>query len=93
MNGCTRLDFGRLGKMVRRRVWGQVEDLHVLVRGHGLVLRGRARTYYVKQLAQHAVLGASRLPLVANEIEVAAAPADETWPAPGRRPVGPRRRS
>jgi hypothetical protein len=60
----------QLAAHVHGRVWGQVEGLRLEVRGHGLVLRGRARTYYVKQLAQHAVLGASPLPLVANEIEV-----------------------
>jgi hypothetical protein len=71
MTCCARPDVGRLEEMVRRRVRGQVEDLRVLVLGHGLILRGRAPTYYVKQLAQHAILGASRLPLLANEIEVA----------------------
>ena len=33
-------------------------------------LLGRARSYYAKQLAQHAVFEASRLPLLANAIEV-----------------------
>jgi len=36
----------------------------------GLVLRGRAQTYYAKQLAQHAVVEAAGLPILANEIEV-----------------------
>jgi hypothetical protein len=34
------------------------------------VLRGRARTYYAKQLAQHAVMQATALPILRNEIEV-----------------------
>jgi hypothetical protein len=35
-----------------------------------LVLQGQAHTYYAKQLAQHALLEATRLPIRANEIEV-----------------------
>jgi hypothetical protein len=37
---------------------------------HGLVLRGTSQTYYAKQLAQQAVLAASKTPIVANDIEV-----------------------
>jgi len=39
-------------------------------RGRGLILRGRSRSYYGKQLAQHAVMEAVILPIVANEIEM-----------------------
>jgi len=35
-----------------------------------LILRGRTRTYYAKQLAQQAVMEATALPIRANEIEV-----------------------
>jgi hypothetical protein len=31
---------------------------------------GRVRTHYAKQLAQHAVTGATALPILGNEIEV-----------------------
>jgi hypothetical protein len=55
---------------VRRRVWGRVTDLQVEVVNGGIVLQGRAHTFYVKQLAQQAVFESSRLPLAANEIEV-----------------------
>jgi hypothetical protein len=34
-----------------------------------VVLEGHAQTYYVKQLAQHAVMEAD-LPIIANDIEV-----------------------
>ena len=37
----------------------------------GLILVGRAPTFYVKQLAQHAVKRLTRVPIVRNEIEVA----------------------
>jgi hypothetical protein len=36
----------------------------------GLLLRGYSHSYYVKQLAQHAVMQATNLRIVANEIEV-----------------------
>ena len=52
--------------------WGRrVNDLRLALDGDGLVLRGRAPTYYVKQLAQHAAAEACGLPVRANEIEVA----------------------
>jgi hypothetical protein len=42
--------------------------------GHRLsrlpILQGRALRYYAKQLAQHSVMTATTLPIVANEIEV-----------------------
>jgi hypothetical protein len=51
--------------------WGRrVRDLRLGLHGDGLVLRGRAPTYYAKQLAQHAAAEASGLPVRANEIEV-----------------------
>ena len=55
---------------VRCRLFGRVRDLQLLVRDQGLVLRGHARTYHAKQLAQHAVLETTDLPIRANEIEV-----------------------
>ena len=55
---------------VQCRLNGRVSDLRLLLRGHGLVLQGRARTYYAKQIAQHAVMDATELPILANEIEV-----------------------
>jgi hypothetical protein len=36
----------------------------------GIVLRGRARTYYAKQLAQHAIMTETALSILGNEIEV-----------------------
>jgi len=44
--------------------------LQLVVTDGGLILRGRCRTYYVKQLVQHAVMEASDRPILANEIEV-----------------------
>jgi hypothetical protein len=49
---------------------GRVRDLRLIRRDEGLVLRGLTHTYHAKQLVLSAVLKASPLPVVANEIEV-----------------------
>jgi hypothetical protein len=64
------MEIDRLELHLRVRLSGRVRDLQVLGRDNGLVLQGRSRTYYGKQLAQHAVMEATALPIVANEIEV-----------------------
>jgi len=56
---------------IQCRLGGHVRDFRVRQRGHGLVLEGHAQTYYAKQLAQHAVMEVSELPILANEIYVA----------------------
>jgi hypothetical protein len=61
-------------RLVRGRLRGRVRDLCLEVRDHGVVLHGRTRTYYVKQLAQHLVMAGTGLRVLANEIEVAAPP-------------------
>jgi hypothetical protein len=55
---------------LQTRLAGRVRELRVLAWDHGLVLRGWSRSYYAKQLAQHALMTATPFPLVANEIEV-----------------------
>lgn len=60
----------KLEALVRCRLTGRVRDLRLHLEGEALVLRGHARTYYAKQLAQHAVMDATDLPIRANEIEV-----------------------
>jgi hypothetical protein len=61
---------GQIETHVQNRLAGRVRDLRLLIRDKGLVLRGHARTYYAKQLAQHAVMDRTGLPVHANEIEV-----------------------
>jgi hypothetical protein len=58
--------------LIQRRLLGRawVRGFRVLVQEQGLVLQGRASTYYAKQLAQHAAMEISGLPILANEIEV-----------------------
>jgi hypothetical protein len=55
---------------VQSRLVGRVRGLRLVAAGQGLILRGRARSYYAKQLAQHAVRAATALRILANEIEV-----------------------
>jgi hypothetical protein len=63
--------LARIEGHVRYRLTGLVHDFHLVFRDKGLVLRGHVHTYYAKQLAQHAVMEASGLPILANEMEVA----------------------
>lgn len=55
---------------------GRLFDASLSVRPDGVVLHGTAGSYYVKQMAQHAVMEHLSLPLVANEIEVVTARRD-----------------
>jgi hypothetical protein len=61
---------GQIESAVRDRLIGWVTDFRVLLRDRGMVLTGCTHSYYAKQLVQHLALTASRLPLVANEIQV-----------------------
>lgn len=70
MQGVTPGTVEQVEAHVQRRLGGQVNDLRVVVRGEGLVLQGRTRTYHAKQLAQHAVMEITELPILANEIRV-----------------------
>jgi hypothetical protein len=63
-------ELEQLETRVQSRLNGRVRDFRLAVRGCGLVLTGQARTWYAKQLAQHAVMEATALPIVANEIDV-----------------------
>jgi CheY-like chemotaxis protein len=75
-----------LADLVNAVLGRRVVGLRVEVRGGGLVLHGRADSYHAKQLAQHAALAVTDLPLVANKIEVvchrrgAARPAGAAYP-------------
>ncbi len=63
-------ELERLETQVQSRLNGRVRHFRLVVRGNGLVLTGKVRTYYAKQLAQHAVMEATPLPIAANEIDV-----------------------
>jgi len=63
-------EVARIEDHVECRLSGRLHDFHLRVRDDGLVLCGRAPTYYAKQLAQHLVMRATDLPIRANDIQV-----------------------
>lgn len=67
---CQEEYLESLEALVQRRLGGRVRDLRIRVRGSGVILQGRASTYHAKQLAQHAAMELSGLPIVANDIQV-----------------------
>jgi hypothetical protein len=60
----------QLESIIQGRLRGRIDDFRLLLRDEGLVLHGRTRTYYVKQLAQTELMAISNYLVVANEIEV-----------------------
>lgn len=64
------MEVTQLEAHVQRRLSRRVHDFRLTIRKHGLILQGRTRTYYAKQLAQHAVMAVTDLPILANEIDV-----------------------
>jgi hypothetical protein len=62
--------LARTEEHLRHRLNGVVRDFQLVPSEQGLILRGRARTYHAKQLAQHAVMEATSLSIRVNEIEV-----------------------
>jgi hypothetical protein len=65
----------RLEDLVRDELAGQIEEFHLMLLDGGLVLTGHAHDSYARHLAEAAVIEATDLPLVANEILVAPASA------------------
>jgi hypothetical protein len=63
-------DAAQLETLVQNRLSGRILELRVLLHGPGLILRGRTRTFYAKQLVQHVVMEVTNLPILANQIEV-----------------------
>jgi hypothetical protein len=63
-------EIGRLENRLHQVLRGRFRVLRLTARGEGVALEGECRTHYAKQLAQHAILEATVLPLVANEIQV-----------------------
>jgi hypothetical protein len=63
-------DLDQLQSHLHRRLLGRVRGFSLVIQEQGLILRGQTRTYYAKQMAQHAVMEAAHLPILANEIEV-----------------------
>jgi hypothetical protein len=64
------VEIGRLAADTAEKLRGQLSGLRLELHGGGVVLRGTARSFYAKQLAQHAVMTGTDLPIVRNAIEV-----------------------
>jgi hypothetical protein len=64
------IDVTEIEARIRGQLHGRVEGLRLFRTEQGLILRGRTRTFYAKQLAQHAVMAVTDLPIVANQIVV-----------------------
>lgn len=63
-------EIDRLATDTAERLRGRLSGLRLELSSEGIVLRGTARSFYAKQLAQHAVMSGTDLPIVRNEIEV-----------------------
>jgi hypothetical protein len=66
----TSSDPAALEAHIQCRLGGHIRDFRLVVMEKGLILRGHAHTFYAKQLAQHAVMETTDLPILANEIDV-----------------------
>jgi len=67
---CHQDEIDRLERHARHRLGGRVQAFRLLIHRCGLVLRGNTLTFHAKQLAQHAIMEETRIPILANEIEV-----------------------
>jgi hypothetical protein len=64
------ISYEELESLMQRRLGNRIRDLRIEVQPDGIILQGRTTTYHAKQLAQHAVMELTNLPIVANDIEV-----------------------
>lgn len=70
---------GRLSTVLGHRV----QSLNIEVHEGRLVLSGRTHSFYVKQLAQHAAMEVTKLPVAVNDIEVVSRPKRKVMLASG----------
>ena len=59
-----------LEETVKTRLNGRVRAFRLSMEAEGLILHGKTRTYYAKQLAQQTVMSITTVRIQANEIEV-----------------------
>jgi hypothetical protein len=59
-----------LATHINDQLIGRVRDFRIVASGADLILLGQARSYYAKQLAQHAAMEATGLRILENRIEV-----------------------
>ena len=63
-------DMEHIQHEIRRNLSLRVHNFQMRVVDEGLILEGRTKTYYGKQLIQHAVMDATEFPILANNIVV-----------------------
>jgi hypothetical protein len=63
-------DVDELAVRLQGKLSGRIRSFQLVLHDGGIILRGFARTYHAKQLAQHAVMLETDWPILANEIEV-----------------------
>jgi len=63
-------EVDQLEVLLQAHLSGRITNLRLNVDDGGIILRGHARTFHAKQLAQHAFMRLSKLPILANDIEV-----------------------
>jgi hypothetical protein len=66
----TAAEIDRLAAETGQKLRGRLSGLRIELQGGGVVLRGPASSFYAKQLALHAVMTGTRLPVVRDEIQV-----------------------
>jgi hypothetical protein len=64
------LEFAPIVTEIDRQLRGRLWQFNVTGEEQGLVLSGEAPSFYVKQLAQHAVRRLTKLPIARNDIQV-----------------------
>jgi hypothetical protein len=62
-------DIDQLEARLQNVLAGRIRQLKLSLEQCGIVLRGISRTYYAKQLAQHALMAVTSLP-ISNDIKV-----------------------
>jgi hypothetical protein len=63
-------ELARISERIQHELLGRVRDFRLDFDSRGLILYGNASCYHEKQLAQHAVLRVTRVPIAANAIVV-----------------------
>lgn len=63
-------DLEQIQQEIRRNLSLRVHNFRIRAVDDGLILEGRTKTYYGKQVIQHAVMDATDIPILANNIVV-----------------------
>lgn len=76
------LELGPLEIQIRQHLGDMVQEFGLTVTSAGLVLRGRARSFYAKQLAQQQVMQRSHCAIAVNDIIVDLVVHHDDWLPP-----------